>query len=174
MMTPWLWIALVSNLVYWTIFVLLLRRKQWTVAGLLIGIAHLLIAGIFSVAPFRSALDPAYPGFRFGLLHFEGTATVVPAGILLVWALTSAFLAISKRRGKAFWMIAVFDFLLAANQTASVLLSPADWTIQFGEHFAITGLAGAAVMIALFGLGPFLSGFWSARRARHSSLMVNG
>jgi hypothetical protein len=43
------------------------------------------------------------------------------------------------------------------------LFSPADWTIQFGEHLTITGFTGAAIMLALFALGPFLSGFWSVR-----------
>lgn len=164
-MTLWLWIAFVSNTFYWTIFAWLLKRKLWTTTGLIVGIVHLLVAAIFSVAPFRSALDPAYPGFRFGLLYFEGTATVLPAGILLAWALGCAYLAISKQSGKMLWFIAAFDFLLALNQTASVLLSPADWTIQFGEHFSITGIAGALVMLTLFALGPFVSGFWSARRA---------
>jgi hypothetical protein len=164
-MTPWLWIAVISNTIYWTLFGLQLRRSRWTATGLVIGIVHLLVAAIFSVAPFRSAVDPNYPGFRFGLLHFEGTATVLPSAILLVWALVCAFLAISKQFGKSFWLIAVFDFFLAANQALSILLSPADWTIQFGEHFSITGFAGAAVMLTLFALGPFLSGFWSSRRA---------
>ena len=164
-MTLWLWIALVSNTIYWTIFAWLLKRRRWTTTGLIVGIVHLLVAAIFSVAPFRSALDPAYPGFRFGLLHFEGTATVLPAGILLIWALSCAFLAITRRSGKMLWFIAAFDFLLALNQTVSVLLSPGNWTIQFGEHFSITGIAGALVMLALFALGPFVSGFWSARRA---------
>jgi hypothetical protein len=164
-MTRWLWIALVSNTIYWTLFALLLKRKQWTKSGLLVGIVHLLVAGIFSVAPFRSALDPAYPGFRFGLLHFEGTATVLPAATLLISALTCSFLAITKGSGKVMWFIACFDFLLAANQAISILISPADWTIQFGEHATITGFAGAAIMLALFALGPFLSGYWSVRRA---------
>ena len=164
-MTPWLWIAIISNTVYWSLFALQVRRRQWTKTGLVIGIVHLLVAAIFSVAPFRSALDPAYPGFRFGLLHFEGTATVLPAGILLIWSLCCAFIAINKKFGKSLWLIAGFDFLLAANQTFSILLSPIDWTIQFGEHFSITGIAGAAVMLLLFAFGPFLSGFWSVRRA---------
>ncbi len=167
-MTLWLWIALVSNSVYWIMFAFLLRKRQWSTTGLIVGIAHLLIAAIFSVAPFRSALDPNYPGFQFGVLHYEGSATVLPAAILLVWALTSAFLAVSKRSGKAFWSIALFDFLLAANQAAGILRSPADWTIQFGEHFSITGIAGAAIMLTLFALGPFLSGFWSIRRTNQT------
>jgi hypothetical protein len=164
-MTPWLWIALISNTVYWIIFAALLRRRQWTTTGLIVGIVHLLIAAIFSVAPFRSAIDPAYIGFRFGLLQFQGTATVLPAGLLLVSALTCAYLAITRKSGKAFWFIAAFDFFIAANQTISILISPADRTIQFGEHLTITGIAGAAVMLLLFAFGPFLSGFWSARRA---------
>ena len=163
-MTPWLWIALLSNTIYWTFFALLLKRKRWTKSGLLVGIVHLLVAAIFSVAPFRSALDPAYPGFQFGLLHFEGTATVLPAATLLISALTCAYLAITKQSGRVMWFIASFDFLVTANQTVSILMSPADWTIQFGEHLTITGFAGAAIMLALFALGPFLSGYWSVKR----------
>jgi hypothetical protein len=164
-MTTWLWIAVISNAIYWAVFLFLLKRRHWNKTSLVIGIVHLLIAGIFSVAPIRSAMDPAYPGFRFGLLHFEGTATVLPAAIILVWALSCAYLAITRKSGKALWSIAAFDFLLAANQTMSILQSPSSWTIQFGEHFSITGIAGAAVMLVLFAFGPCLSGLWSARRA---------
>jgi len=164
-MTPWLWIALVSNTIYWTVFFLLLRWRQWSKTGLVVGIVHLLVAALFSVAPIRSAFDPAYPGFRFGLLHFEGTATVLPAAALLVSGLTCAYLSVTRRSGKSLWFIAAFDFFLAANQAISILLSPSDWTMQLGEHLTITGFAGAAVMLTLFALGPFVSGYWSARHA---------
>ncbi len=65
-MTPWLWIALISNFVSFAGFLWLLGRRRWTGAGLAVGVVHMLIATTFSVAPIRSAIDPNYPGLAFG------------------------------------------------------------------------------------------------------------
>ena len=70
-MTPWIAIALVTNLVYWAVFVTLAVRRRPGAGAVALGVMHMLLAAAFSVAPFRSFVDPAYPGFRLGMLHFE-------------------------------------------------------------------------------------------------------
>lgn len=164
-MTPWLWIALISNLIYWAVFAVLVARRWSSAAGVVVGIVHLLFAGVFSVAPIRSLLDAAYPGLAFGVLRFEGRSAAVPAAIVLVWALASAYLAVGKGTGRAMWWVATFDLLMAANLAAGILGSGSDNTIQFGEHLVISSTAGLAIMLLLFVLGPIASGIWSVRRA---------
>ena len=164
-MTPWLWIAVVSNLIYWAAFLILLRRRRAGAVGILVGIIHLLLAGVFSVAPIRSAIDPNYPGLAFGILRFEGRSAVIPAATVLIWALSCAYLAVGKGTGRAMWWVAVFDLLMAANLAAGILSAGGDNTIQFGEHFTVPASAGLVLMFLIFVLGPAASAVWSARKA---------
>ena len=165
-MTPWLWIALVSNLIYWTVFVILAKRRRTGAAGIVVGVVHLLLAGVFSVAPIRSAIDPSYPGLAFGILRFEGRSAVIPAATVLIWALSCAYLAVAKGSGPAMWWVATFDLLMAANLAAGIFSAGGDNAIQFGEHFTVPANAGLVLMLLLFVLGPVASGIWSARRAQ--------
>jgi hypothetical protein len=164
-MTLWLWIALISNLIYGTVFAILARRRRAGAAAIVVGVVHLLLAGVFSVAPIRSAIDPHYPGLAFGILRFEGRSAVLPAATVLIWALSCAFVAVGKGAGRAMWWIAAFDLLMAANLAAGILSAGNDNSIQFGEHFTIPPTAGLTLMLLLFVLGPAASGVWSARRA---------
>ena len=164
-MTPWIAIALVSNMVYWAVFRTLAVRKRPGAAAIVLGVMHMLLAAVVSVAPFRSFVDPDYPGFRFGLLHFEHRGATLPSAIMLVWALTSAFLLASRTRGGKLWIVAAGDTLFAANQLMDILRSPSGGDIQFGEHLTISGLQAAIIMAVLFVGGPALSAWWSGRRA---------
>lgn len=164
-MTPWLWIAVVSNLIYWTVFAILVKRGRAGAAGIVVGLVHLLLAAIFSVAPIRSAIDPNYPGLAFGILRFEGRSAVIPAAVVLIWALACAYLAVGKGAGRAMWWVAAFDLLMAANLAVGILSAGGDNTIQFGEHLTIPANAGLVLMLLFFTLGPAVSGIWSVRRA---------
>ena len=57
-MAIWFQIALVLNLIYWTVFFYLVSRRRWTGLGLAVGIFHMFFASLVSVAPIRSILDP--------------------------------------------------------------------------------------------------------------------
>ena len=164
-MTPWLKIALVTNLVYWAVFVSLAVRRKPGAAAIVLGVMHMLLAGVVSVAPIRSFVDPAYPGFRVGVLHFEHRAATLPSALMLVWALASAFLLASRARGGKLWVVVGFDLLFALNQLLDILRSGTGGNIQFGEHLTISGLQAALIMAVLFVGGPALSAWWSGRRA---------
>ena len=164
-MTPWLWIALVGNLVYWTIFVALVRRHRPGASGVTLGVMHMLLAGVLSVAPIRSFIDADYPGFGIGLLHFEKRAATLPASILFLWALSSAFILASGSRGRKLWVVAAYDTLFALNMLGDLARSGGGGQIQFGEHFTISGAMALAIMGILFVGGPALSAWWSGRQA---------
>jgi len=171
-MTPWLVIALVTNLFYWTAFVYVAARRRPGAAGVVLGVMHMLLAAAFSVAPFRSFLDPAYPGFRLGLLHFDNRAATLPTALLLIWSLTSAFLLASGARGPRLWIVAAFDALFAVNQLADLARSGGGGAIQFGEHLTISGFQALLIMAVLFVGGPALGAWWSGRQARRSAVAV--
>ena len=164
-MTRWLAIALVTNLVYWTVFVYLLRRHRPGAAAAALGVMHMLLAGVLSVAPIRSFIDPDYPGFGVGMLQFEKRAATLPASVLFLWALGSALLLASGSRGPKLWLVATGDALFALNMLLDLARSGGGGQIQFGEHFTISGVVALAIMAILFVGGPALSAWWSGRRA---------
>ena len=164
-MTRWLAIALVTNLVYWAVFVYLARRHRPGAGAVTLGVMHMLLAGVLSVAPIRSFLDPDYPGFGVGLLHFEKRAATLPASLLFLWALASALILASGSRGRKLWIVAAGDALFALNMLGDLARSGGGGDIQFGEHFTISGAMALAIMAVLFVGGPALSACWSGRRA---------
>jgi hypothetical protein len=160
----WFQIAIALNVIYWMIFFFLLSRRRWTVAGLLAGIFHMLFAAVVSVAPIRSTLDPQYMNFGLGFIQFKGQAAALPAALVLGWALSAAWIAVGKSKGK--WMIAIAagDIFLALNMGSSLLLNPGDWTFQLGEYLTISGVAGLLILL-LFFTGPFVaSAIWAIGR----------
>jgi hypothetical protein len=106
-MAIWFQLALVLNVVCWTIFLYLLRRRRWSWSALAVGIFHMLCAGLGSVAPFRSLLDPGYMGLGLGFLRFEGQAAALPAAQFLGWAIAAAWVAVANGRGRWMGLIAV-------------------------------------------------------------------
>jgi hypothetical protein len=164
-MTPWIAIALVTNLVYWTVFVVLAVRHKPGAGAVVLGAMHMLLAAAMSVAPFRSFIDPAYPGFRLGVLHFENRGATLPTALLLIWALGSAFVLASGGRGRKLWFVAAGDALFALNQLLSLFQEGSRSDIQFGEHLTIGGLQSLLIMAVLFVGGPAFGAWWSGRRA---------
>jgi hypothetical protein len=167
-MTTWVTIALVTNLIYWAIFVSLAIRRRPGAGAIVLGVMHMLLAAAFSVAPFRSFLDPAYPGFGLGVLRFEGRNATLPTALLLLWALASALLLASGSRGRALWIVAVGDALFALNQLVS-LAREGGGQIEFGEHLTIGGVQALLLMAILFVGGPMLSAWWAGNRARRAT-----
>ena len=169
-MATWFWLALASNIVVWLIFFVLLARGRWTWGALTVGVLHMLFAAIVSVAPFRSFLDPGYPGLGLGFLRFEGVAVTLPATLIFCWAVASAWMAVGKGRGRWLLLLIVGDIFMAVNFGGSTLLEGRadNWRIELGERNSITGLAGAFTLLLFFTM-PFLaSAIWAATR-RHSN-----
>ncbi len=104
-MALWFQIAIALNLIYWSIFFFLLSRRRWTVAALMAGIFHMLFAAVVSVAPIRATLDPHYTNFGLGFIQVKGQAAAIPAALVLCWALSAAWLAVGKGKGR--WMTAI-------------------------------------------------------------------
>jgi hypothetical protein len=156
------WFFGVSNMLYWLLFIRSVGRNKWNTGAFFVGVTHLLFAMVNSVAPLNAWIEP---GFRWaaGLLAISGELAFLPAAFVVLWAVTSALLAVSEQRGRWIWWILLGDMFWAINFGAGLALK-LDNIIQFGEHLLITGIAATLIMVCLFVL-PFLGGaFWSARR----------
>ena len=168
-MAIWFWLALASNVFVWSIFFYLLSHRRWNVVALIVGMLHMLFSVVLSVAPFRSFLDPNYPGLGLGFLRFEGMAVTLPATLIFGWAVAAAWLAISKGRGRWMTLIVVGDIFLALNFGGSTLLEGRgsdNWRIDFGEGRSITGLASAFILLLFFTFPFVASAIWAASRSR--------
>jgi len=167
-MAIWFWLALVLNVVVWSIFFYLLSRRRWNVAALIVGVLHMLFSMVVSVAPFRSFLDASYPGLGLGFFRFEGMTATLPATLIFGWAVAAAWLAVANGRGRWMTLLIVGDILLALNFGASTLLdgSSDNWRIDFGEGNSITGLAGAFILLLLFTFPFVASAIWAVSRSR--------
>ena len=166
-MAIWFQIALVLNVIYWAVFLYLLSRRRWDIPALAVGILHMLFAAVVSVAPIRSLLDPDYPGYGLGVIHLEKRAVALPAAIILGWALTAAWVAVGKGRGRWMRLIMIGDFFLALSLAISIVLDDSqNWKFQLGENFTAEGLTGLIILLGFFTL-PFLaSAIWAASRTR--------
>jgi hypothetical protein len=162
----WTLVSIPINAMTLICFVILASRRRPGLAAITVGAFHLLLSAVFSVAPFRSFFDAHYPGFRIGLLHFEGRSAVLPATLLFAWAFSSALLCVSRAEGRWFWFVAAGDAAFALNLLAATLSLPGDNEIQFGQYLTIRGLLAVALMIVLFSGGPIASSLWAFRRTR--------
>ena len=169
-MSTWLWVFLISNIVYWSIFFYLLTRRRWDAPALTFGGLHMLFASLIAAAPIRCFFDPSYIGYQLGLIRFEGRWAVLPATLFLAWALSSAWIAVARGRGRWMKLVAVGDILFALNLGGGFMLDLARGElagskIQGGEFFTLTGTVAALIPLLLFAL-PFLaSALWATRRA---------
>lgn len=166
-MAIWFKIALALNLVYWTIFFYLLSRRRWNFAALAIGVFHMLFAALVSVAPIRSLLDADYIGYGVGLIQVEKRAVVIPATLILGWALASAWIVVGRGKGPWMKLVMIGNIFLALNLGISILLdNPQNWKFQLGEYFTVTGIAGLLVLLCLFTLPFVASAIWAAGRVK--------
>ena len=170
-MSIWLWVVLISNIVYWSIFFYLLTRRRWDAPALTVGVLHMLFASLIVAAPIRSFFDPNYIGYQLGLVRFEGRWAVLPATLFLAWALSSAWIAVARGRGHWMKLVAVGDILFALNLGGGFLLDLvrgdlAESKIQGGEVFTLQGTVAALIALLLFALPFAASAIWASRRAQ--------
>jgi hypothetical protein len=169
-MPVWIQIFLFTNVLYWALFFYLLSRRRWNAVALVVGLFHMLLASVLSVAPFRALLDADYR-WQLGFVGFEGRAAVLPAFLTLGWALAAAWVIVAQGRGRWMGLIALGDILFALNLGAAILLfplrgNPAYQKIQLGERFILTGWMASLILLLCFVFPPVMSGIWAARRSR--------
>jgi hypothetical protein len=151
----WLYLGLRNRPPFWAWFV---------------SFGHLFVASTSAAAPFRSLLDPHYPGYRFGFVASNGgVGTMLITSAIVLSAATSAFLAVRGRGGYGLWFVkatsALFLMNLGGSWLESVLQKLSDTEMQFGEYLTIPPIIAAPLMFVIF-ICPFLVGIgWEPQRA---------
>jgi hypothetical protein len=161
-MNVWAWTFLLSNVLYWGLFIRSAIFGRARRIAVVIGVVHMLFASTVSVAPIRSLFDPGYVGFALGVLRFEGRAATLPSALVLAGSLVSASLLTSRTSGRQLLFVAIFDFLFAIDTAAGTVMH-GDYRIQFGDALTIDGLIGLGVMLLLFAGAPLVSAGWTWR-----------
>lgn len=171
MQINWLFVGLPVFIVYLSIFIYFVKKRQWTRAGLGVGLANMLIVVLNLVAPFRGVLDPAYLGYNVGLLHIPpGFGVTIVAGSIVALALASACIAVQNLRGRPMLLVAIVDtallLLIGLPVMVTGFLNVSDYKIELGEYLFIPGIVAVLISVVLFTLPLAASVFWSTRRIR--------
>ena len=169
-MAVWLWMAVVTIIASWSVFLYALTRRHWNFVSLIAGVFHMLFAATLSFAPFRSWFDPSYLGLGLGFLRFEGRSATLPCALMLAWALAAALVVVTKGSGR--WMILVLagDAFWALNFGGSLLLGgdALKSKVQLGDTATFVGAWALLILFSFYVLPFVLSAIWCARRLRDS------
>jgi hypothetical protein len=147
-------------------------RRQWSVAALLVGLAHLPIAFVNAAAPFRGALDPGYAGYSLGLVRAApGAEVAIFSGAVLLGALASACIVVLNRPGPRNHFVLAFDafllLLLVPGAVATLQALRIDSIrIEFGEYLQLSGLPAFLFQAGLLLAPPLVGAAWAWRRSR--------
>ncbi len=155
LLAAWLWLAV---------------KRRWSWAGLYASFGCLVAAAFNSAAPVRGLVDPAYVGYRFGLLEAErGVMVTLFAGAIFAGCAISALLAVSRTTGRALWIVAVTCaamFVVNGVPTLqSALADPSANAIQFGEYLTIPGVVATLIDLVLLTLPFAVGAVWAPRAA---------
>ena len=151
-------------------FLFCLWHRQWSWAGLVVGLAHLGIVWLNAAAPFRGFFDADYFGYQFGFFRADpGLGVTLLAGSLVIAAMSSACLAARNGRGHSMLIVTGTSILFAWNlllpMLYDLLSDPSGIEIQLGEFLTIPAFITLPLLLLVF-VGPFVYGIrWSWHRA---------
>lgn len=150
----------------WAVFAV---RNRPSPTALVVGLAHIVVAGFHSVAPIRGLLDPNYVGYSFGMLSAaSGWQVTALAGAVFALAAVGAFNALASDRRARIRVAATSTLFLVNVGGAWLYNALTDLrgnVIQFGEYATIPGEAGTALLFVLFVAPFFLGALWAGKRA---------
>jgi hypothetical protein len=167
-MTVWLAGGLVLSALFWLGFVHLRRRFQASPSQAWAAAVQVAPAGLLSVAPWRSLLDPDYIGYGLGVLRFPGRSASLPATLILSSLLVSAWILLRFRGGRPYVVPALVNLLFAANLGLGILGEEAP-RFQLGEHLTLTGAPALALVLVLLVLPFLLVAGWCGWRTREGT-----
>jgi len=143
-------------------------RGRAPVGGWIVGLAHLIVAGLNTAAPFRAVLDPGYIGYGFGMLTGDqGWEVTTTAGAVLLTALVGAFSAL--RRSREAMMITLVTSLLFLIVLGwpwlQSVLGGVNYVFQLGESLTVPSSVAKGLLFVI-SVAPFLFGVvWAGLRA---------
>jgi hypothetical protein len=143
-------------------------RAKAGVIGWIVGLAHLVAAGLNTAAPPRGLLDPSYTLYGFGMLSADdGPKIATMAGAVFLTALVGAFSAVRPSR-EAMLITAVTSLLFAVVlgwPWLKDLMDGVHVSFQIGDSLTVPGYVAKGVF-AIVLVAPFLIGVvWASIRA---------
>lgn len=155
----------------WICFIVAAKDRNWTWFALFVGVAHMIIAMLNSVAPFRGALDPNYVGYRFLVLEADpGLGVTAVAGPLFLASFGCALIAVRNRRGRGMRVLEVWSAILAVTLGVplfvGLLTEPTSFSINLGEYASIPWFIAFPLLIGLVAMPFALAVPWAHRRAQ--------
>ena len=166
----WAVFALSVSAVLVLLWLWLLLRRNWSLAGLYASLGCLIAACFNAAAPVRGALDPDYVGYQFGLVGSEkGLGVTLVAGSIFLFSAASALLAASRRTGRELWVVALtcaaMFVVIGVPTLQQAVADPSANAIQFGEYLTIPGMAATAVLLLLLTVPFAVGAAWAAKQA---------
>ncbi len=173
--TNWTLVGFPVMAVALSVFVYYACKRQWSWPALLIGAAHLPLAFMHAVAPFRGVLDPSYPGYGSGLIRATNSFDIfVFSSLMLIGATLCAVIAVQNRPGIRNAFIVAFDamvLILLATPVIGQLLSGefTNTRVEFGEYLQFGGFSAFLFEFSLIAV-PFAAGLlWAWKKMNQES-----
>ncbi|MDH4384742.1 MAG: hypothetical protein QE280_04795 [Caulobacter sp.] len=141
-------------------------RTRPGLVGLLVGLAHLTLAGLIVREPLRALIDPPYGPFVLGMISVSGSSAITAAAAIVATAAVGAFSALHRSREAMLLTLASSLLFLGVLGWPWVhaLMGGIQVDLQLGDSLVIpVGLASAAGFAVT--AAPFLLGaVWAAVR----------
>jgi len=150
----WLLIGVVHLAIIAAILVYGATRAKFNRSMLLIALAHVPFIILNLVAPIRGFLDPGYAGYRFGILEIPpGFGVTLVAGTVIWGSVFIAYSALSGKLRQNIWFAIILDFLILGLISIPVLaegiMNPADFRLELGEYFQVSGWIVLVILSAI-------------------------
>ncbi|MEM7501077.1 MAG: hypothetical protein AAF417_03490 [Pseudomonadota bacterium] len=167
----WLYLGFAIWGAAWICFAAVARRGERSGFALIVGLAHMIIVMLNSVAPLRGALDPNYEGFRFLVLEVDpGLAVTAVAGSLFLASFSCALIAVQNRGGPAMRVVEIWSAVLAVTLGIPLFVGlftdPTSFAINLGEYASIPWYLAFPLLIGVVVFPFALAVPWAHRRAR--------
>ncbi len=167
-MSPWGIGYVLSNGLYWLVFLYWRDRYRPRPAAQLAGILHVFFAGLLDF-PLRPLMDPGFRGWGIGFLQFHGRETATLAtGVLLAWTLLATWIAVARGKGLAMLWIAVGDWIWGLNvlwfQMQNLRRGQGEYDFSI-ETVSVSGVWAEIIVRLLFAGAFSYAGSWAYRQS---------
>ena len=141
-------------------------RTRPGLVGLLVGLAHLVLAGLMLRETLRALPDPSYDQFALGMVSVSGSSAIPAAAAMIATSAVGAFSALHRSREAMILTLASSLLFLGVLgwPWVQALIGGIQVEFQLGESFIIPGGLASAAGFAITA-APFLLGaVWAAIR----------
>lgn len=150
----WLFIGIVHLLIITAILIYGATRGKLNRSMFFIALAHMPFIILNLAAPIRGLLDPAYAGYKFGILEIPpGFGVTLVAGTVIWGSVYVAYVALAGKLRSNIWFAMFLDMLILGLISIPVLVegisNPAEFRLELGEYFQVSGWIVTIILSAI-------------------------